>query len=223
MAEIHRCNQAPDEILVLDEQQRTGVEAPHHQPAEQDRRGAGAGNAEREHRQQRRGAGSMRRSLRREHALDTTLAKALRVLGKALGEVVTHEGSGNGASRGDAEPATDEGGAQQRHPVLRQVFSDDSTTRKEMPAAWPRSARRSSMVRISLMPNRPMTATRKFMPRKRSVEPKVMRSWPDTVSMPTAGEQHSERHRNDCLVLGFAAEAEAEADKEQKVSRYTEK
>ncbi len=59
------------------------------------------------------------------------------------------------------------------------------------------------------------------MPRKRSVEPKVMRSWPDTVSMPTAGEQHSERHRNDCLVLGFAAEAEA--DKEQKVSRYTEK
>ena len=48
-----------------------------------------------------------------------------------------------------------------------------------------------------------------------------MRSWPDTVSMATAGEQHSERHRNDCLVLGFAAEAEA--DKEQKVSRYTEK
>jgi len=39
--------------------------------------------------------------------------------------------------------------------------------------------------------------------------------------MATAGEQHSERHRNDCLVLGFAAEAEA--DKEQKVSRYTEK
>src|SRR5882762_7913909 len=98
----------------------------------------------------------------------------------------------------------------------------DSTTRKEMPAACPRSARRSSIVsRISLIPNRPITATRKLMPRKRSVEPKVMRSWPDTVSMPTAGEQHSERHRNDCLVLGFAAEAEA--DKEQKVSRYTEK
>src|SRR5882757_6278131 len=101
-------------------------------------------------------------------------------------------------------------------------FQTDSTTRKEMPAAWPRSARRSSMVRISLMPNRPMTATRKFMPRKRSVEPKVMRSWPDTVSMPTAGEQHSERHRNDCLVLGFAAEAEADKGAEGEQIRWSE-
>src|SRR6185503_19883714 len=62
----------------------------------------------------------------------------------------------------------------------------DSTTRSEMPAAWPRSASRSSMVsRMSLMPNRPITATRKLMPRSSSAEPNVMRSGPDTVSMPT--------------------------------------
>ena len=39
--------------------------------------------------------------------------------------------------------------------------------------------------RISLMPNSPITATRKLMPRNSSPEPKVMRNCPDTVSMPT--------------------------------------
>src|SRR3954453_9567000 len=64
-------------------------------------------------------------------------------------------------------------------------FQTDSTTRNEMPGGWPRSARRSSMVsRISLMPNRPMTATIKLTPRSSSDEPNVMRNWPDTVSMP---------------------------------------
>ncbi len=59
------------------------------------------------------------------------------------------------------------------------------TTRRLIRAAWPRSASRSSMVsRISLMPNNPITATRKLTPRRSSVDPKVMRSWPDTVSIP---------------------------------------
>ena len=40
------------------------------------------------------------------------------------------------------------------------------------------------VIRISLIPNRPITATRKLTPRRRSVKPNVMRSWPDTVSMP---------------------------------------
>ena len=52
-----------------------------------------------------------------------------------------------------------------------------STVRRLMRAACPRSARRSSMVsRISLMPNRPITATRKLMPRIRSVDSNVMRN-----------------------------------------------
>src|SRR5882757_5621419 len=97
-------------------------------------------------------------------------------------------------------------------------FQTDSTTRKEMPAAWPRSARRSSMVRISLMPNWPMTATRKFMPRRRSVEPKVMRSWPDTVSMPTAGDNTPSDI--EMTVLCLASRPRPRPTKEQKVSRY---
>ncbi|MNT70741.1 hypothetical protein D3C72_2091570 [compost metagenome] len=51
----------------------------------------------------------------------------------------------------------------------------------------PRKATPSSMViRISLMPNSPITATRKSKPRSSSCEPKVMRKVPETVSMPTA-------------------------------------
>ncbi len=42
------------------------------------------------------------------------------------------------------------------------------------------------VIRISLMPNRPITTTRKSKPRSNSVEPKVMRRSPEMVSMPTA-------------------------------------
>ena len=45
------------------------------------------------------------------------------------------------------------------------------------------------LARISEMPNRPITATRKSKPRIISCEPKVMRSWPVTVSMPTAASR----------------------------------
>ncbi len=40
--------------------------------------------------------------------------------------------------------------------------------------------------RISLIPNSPMTATRKLTPRSNGSKPKVMRSFPETVSMPMA-------------------------------------
>ena len=92
----------------------------------------------------------------------------------------------------------------------------DSTTRRLMPAACPRSARRSSIVsRISLMPNRPITATRKLMPRKRSVEPKVMRSWPDTVSMPTPASSRP----SDIEMTVLCLASRPSPTKEQKVSR----
>ena len=84
VAEIHRRDQTPDEALVLDEQQRPGIEAPHHQAAEQDRRRAGAGDAEREHGQQRRGAGCVRGRLRRKHAFDAPLPKLSLSLAKRL-------------------------------------------------------------------------------------------------------------------------------------------
>src|SRR3954462_1123863 len=99
-------------------------------------------------------------------------------------------------------------------------FQTDSTTRREMPAAWPRSARRSSMVsRISLIPNSPITATRKLMPRNNSPEPKVMRNCPDTVSMPTPAS--SSPSAIEMMVLCFASRPRP--TNEQNVRRYTEK
>src|SRR3954462_5488017 len=99
-------------------------------------------------------------------------------------------------------------------------FQTESTTRRLMPAAWPRSASRSSMVsRISLMPNRPITATRKLMPRKSSPEPKVMRSWPDTVSMPTPASSSP----SDIEMMVLCLASRPRPTKEQNVSRYTAK
>src|SRR5436189_5540060 len=96
----------------------------------------------------------------------------------------------------------------------------DSTTRRLMPAACPRSARRSSIVsRISLMPNRPITATRKLMPRNRSVEPKVMRSWPDTVSMPTPASNKP----SDIEITVLCLASRPRPTKEQNFNRYTAK
>src|SRR5438046_5546188 len=99
-------------------------------------------------------------------------------------------------------------------------FQTDSTTRKEMPAAWPRSASRSSMVsRISLMPNRPMTATRKLTPRSSSAEPKVMRNWPDTVSMPMPASNSP----SDIEITVLCLASRPSPTNEQKVKRYTAK
>src|SRR5882762_332382 len=112
VAEVHGSDQAPDEVLVLDEEERPGIEPPHHQAAEQDRSRAGAGNAKGEHRQQRGGAGGVRRGFGSEHAFDTSLAEALLVLGEAFREVVAHEGRGDRAAWRDAEPAADRRGPQ---------------------------------------------------------------------------------------------------------------
>src|SRR2546421_13123279 len=99
-------------------------------------------------------------------------------------------------------------------------FQTDSTTRREIPAAWPRSARRSSMVnRISLMPNRPMTATRKLTPRKSSAEPKVMRNWPDTVSMPMPASNRP----SDIEITVLCLASRPRPTNEQNVNRYTAK
>ena len=69
--------------------------------------------------------------------------------------------------------------------------------------------------RISLMPNRPITATRKLMPRNSSVEPKVMRSWPDTVSMPTPASSRP----SDIEMTVLCLSSRPRPTKEQKVSR----
>ena len=65
-------------------------------------------------------------------------------------------------------------------------FQVCSTTFGSIFALLPENFRPSSIdSRISPMPNRPITAIRKSKPRISSVWPKVRRSWPVTVSMPT--------------------------------------
>src|SRR6478672_6674133 len=99
-------------------------------------------------------------------------------------------------------------------------FHTLSTIRSEMLAACPLSASRSSIVsRISLMPNRPITATRKLTPRNSSAEPKVMRNWPDTVSMPMPASNSP----SDIEMTVLCLASRPSPTKEQKVSRYTEK
>src|SRR3954453_8073868 len=99
-------------------------------------------------------------------------------------------------------------------------FQTASTTRRLMPAAWPRNARRSSIVsRISLMPNRPITATRKLTPRSNSEEPKVMRNWPETVSMPMPASSRP----SDIEMTVLCLASRPRPTNEQNVGRYTAK
>ena len=70
---------------------------------------------------------------------------------------------------------------------LGNCFQVSRTTLGSILALLPEKARPSSIdSRISPIPNRPITAIRKSKPRIRSGMPKVRRSWPVTVSMPTA-------------------------------------
>ncbi len=73
--------------------------------------------------------------------------------------------------------------------------------------------------RISPIPNSPMTAMRKSKPRMSSVNPKMSRSWPVTVSMPTAASA------NPSIIDAsvFQGEPLPMPMKLQKVSRYTAK
>ena len=69
------------------------------------------------------------------------------------------------------------------------------------------------------MPNRPITPIRKSKPRIRSGMPKVSRSWPVTVSMPTAAS--AKPIAIDARILN--GEPLPMPTKLQKVSRYTAK
>ena len=70
---------------------------------------------------------------------------------------------------------------------LGSSFQVSHTTLGSSLALLPEKFRPSSIdKRISPMPKRPITAMRKSKPRISSGWPKVSRSWPVTVSMPTA-------------------------------------
>src|SRR5262245_1512930 len=99
-------------------------------------------------------------------------------------------------------------------------FQVSSTTLTLIRADAPLNARPSSSVsRISPMPKRPMTATRKSNPASRCVEPNVMRSVPVTGSVPTAAS--AKPIIIDAIVLnGGSFDMPTNA---QNVSRYTAK
>ena len=65
------------------------------------------------------------------------------------------------------------------------------------------------------MPNRPITATRKLMPRSRSLGAEGHAQLAGHGVHADAGQQQAERHRDDGLVLGLAAEADEGAEGQQ--------
>jgi len=69
------------------------------------------------------------------------------------------------------------------------------------------------------MPNRPITATRKFTPRNNGSKPNVIRRRPETVSIPTAASKRPSAI--EISVLCFASRPKP--TNEQNVSRYTAK
>jgi len=162
----------------------------------------------------------MRRGFRREDAFDPPFTEAVLVLGKALRKIVAHERCGDRATGviPSQQPITDERSSVTQY--FGKSFHTPSTTRRLMLAAWPRSASRSSMVsKISLMPNSPITATRKLIPRSKSPEPKRHPQRAGDGVHTNSRNQQAKRHRNQRLVLVLAAET----DKRQNVKRYTAK
>src|SRR6478735_8451144 len=69
-----------------------------------------------------RGAGGVRRGLRRHHALDLALAEVLAPFGHTLGDAVAHERGRCGPGGRNSHPAADQAGAQRRGPVGGQLL-----------------------------------------------------------------------------------------------------
>ena len=99
-------------------------------------------------------------------------------------------------------------------------FQVSNTTLALILALLPENRSPSSIeIRISPMPNRPITPIRKSKPRIRSGMPKVRRNWPVTVSMPTAAS--AKPIAIDARILN--GEPLPMPTKLQNVSRYTAK
>ena len=79
VGQVHAGDQAPDEVLLFDEQQRPGLQPPDHQAAQQHRGRGRAGDAQRHHRQQRGAAGGVGRGLGGDHAFHLAGAELVAV------------------------------------------------------------------------------------------------------------------------------------------------
>ena len=85
---IHRDDHRPEDLRVVDHQARAGRDVQRDQRAEQDRRGARAGNAQRQQRHEGAGAGGVVGGLGCGEALDRALAELLLLL--LRGDVALH-------------------------------------------------------------------------------------------------------------------------------------
>ena len=206
-----RGDQAPDEVRPLDEQHRAGVQAPDHQAAHHHRRRGRAGNAQRQHRQHGAAAGRVVGGLRRDDALRLALAEARRVAREALGDAVAHEGGRGRPAGRNAHPAADEPLSAAARPSSAAVAPASRSTSRRPDAAPGR--RRSAALppwsaSSSPMPNRPMTAMRKLMPRSSSLNPIGQAQAARDRVHADCREREAEHHRDDGLERGRAAEAD---------------
>ncbi len=158
----------------------------------------------------------MRRRLRRKHAFDASLAEAVLVLGKALGKVVAHEGGGNRAAGRDTEPASDDRGAQQRHPVARQVLphaehhaqADAGGVAAQGEPLF-HGEQNLADAEESDHRDQKVDAAQKLVPAEGHAQCAGDRVHADP------GEQEAERHRNDGLVLVLAPEPHERAERQE--------
>ena len=118
IAEIHGGNQAPDEIFLLLEEQRPGLQAPYQQAAEQHGGSRRSGDTQCQHRQQRRRTGCVRGRFRCDHTFDFALAEVRAIGRHALGHAITHERSRRRASRRNTHPAANGRRTQRGFPVF---------------------------------------------------------------------------------------------------------
>src|SRR5262249_44919581 len=77
IGDVEAGDEAPDEVLLLDEQHRAGLETPDEEAAEQHGGGRGAGNPQGQHGQHGAGAGGMSGGLGSEDAFDLAPAEIL--------------------------------------------------------------------------------------------------------------------------------------------------
>ena len=177
--------EAVDEVRMLGEQERPGLQPVDQQAAEQDRGGIGAGNAEGEHRDQRRAGDRVVGRLGRGDRLRRAVAELLRMLRPALGLVVGHERRDRAAGAGhaaleDADAAADE---LRRPGPLQHRPAGEHDPRLRLRRFCP--VRRARLDQQLADGEHADHDEDESMPPRSSDWPKVKRRTPDTGSVPT--------------------------------------
>ena len=185
VAHVHAGDHRPHELRLLLEQQRPGLQAVDHQPAQHHRERGRGRNAKGEERDESRARGGVVRALRRRHALDRALAEALRRLRHAPLDVVRDERDRARRAPGqEPEPEAHAGRAQHRADARldlgprRQQLAERRQRDRARRASTPSST--------SVIAKSPMITAMKSMPPSSVVVPYAKRRAPDMGSRPTS-------------------------------------